>query len=117
MDTGSAFTITAEAQNQIVQSLSKERLAQNKMVYFRIAIESGGCSGFRYVFSFDTTPQEGDKILGTKEGPILVDASSYGFIEGAELVYEEDLMGAAFVIKKNPKAQVSCGCGASFSPL
>lgn len=117
METPYPFVITPEAQTQIDFVLSQERDKEQKEVYFRIAIEAGGCSGFQYVFSFDTLRQEDDKLLGTLQGPVIVDNMSYGFIEGAQLVYEEDLMGSTFIIKKNPKAQVSCGCGASFSPL
>ncbi len=117
MENITPFTITDEAQNQIVKSLSKEKQKGGKAVYFRISIESGGCSGFQYVFSFDSSVKEDDILIGTTEGPIVVDATSYGFIEGAQLTYEEDLMTAAFVIRKNPKAQLSCGCGSSFSPL
>jgi iron-sulfur cluster assembly accessory protein len=35
-------------------------------------------------------------------------------MEGAEIDFVDDLIGAAFRVK-NPQATASCGCGTSFS--
>jgi iron-sulfur cluster insertion protein len=37
------------------------------------------------------------------------------YVQGAEVDYVDDLMGAGFKIR-NPKAETTCGCGSSFSP-
>jgi len=39
---------------------------------------------------------------------------SMQYLQGAEIDYKEDLMGASFVIN-NPAATTTCGCGSSFS--
>jgi len=46
---------------------------------------------------------------------VLVDSMSWGYLQGAEIDYRDDAMGASFVIN-NPQAQTTCGCGSSFSP-
>jgi iron-sulfur cluster insertion protein len=38
------------------------------------------------------------------------------YVTGAEIDYVDDLQGSRFSIK-NPKAQSTCGCGSSFSPV
>ena len=43
-----------------------------------------------------------------------VENVSLGLLNGAEVDFVEDLMGASFQIK-NPNAASSCGCGNSFS--
>jgi iron-sulfur cluster insertion protein len=44
---------------------------------------------------------------------VLVDAMSMQYLQGAEIDYKEELMGASFTIK-NPNATTTCGCGSSF---
>ena len=45
---------------------------------------------------------------------VVVDDVSLDLLNGAEVDFVEDLMGASFQIK-NPNAASSCGCGNSFS--
>jgi len=80
----------------------------------RVFVTGGGCSGFQYGFTFDKQKNE-DDIQIVKEGvPFVVDSVSIQYLRGAEVVYEEGLEGARFVIN-NPNAKTTCGCGSSFS--
>lgn len=81
---------------------------------FRVMIFGGGCSGFQYNFSLDGTSREDDHLFEDKGVKIAVDEASLVLIDGCEIDYTEDLMGASFHIK-NPNASSSCGCGNSFS--
>mgnify|MGYP001252136602 FL=1 len=78
--------------------------------FFRIAVKGGGCSGFKYDFTFD------DKINGDdlKHQNIVVDKSSLDMLKGSEVDFSEELIGNSFKIS-NPKTKSSCGCGISFS--
>jgi iron-sulfur cluster insertion protein len=38
------------------------------------------------------------------------------YLQGAEVDFKNDNMGASFVIT-NPNAQTTCGCGSSFNPF
>ena len=78
--------------------------------FFRIAVKGGGCSGFKYDFSFDNKIDEND----LKYQNIVVDKSSLDMLRGSEVDFSEELIGNSFKIS-NPKTKSSCGCGVSFS--
>ena len=78
--------------------------------FFRITVKGGGCSGFKYDFSFDKTIDEND----LKHQNIVVDKSSLDMLKGSDVDFSEELIGASFKIS-NPKTKSSCGCGVSFS--
>src|SRR6267154_4884084 len=82
--------------------------------FLRVSVSGGGCSGFQYGFTFDDTRQVGDIIFERGGVQVVVDEVSLDLLNGAEIDFVEDMMGAAFQIK-NPNAASSCGCGNSFS--
>ena len=82
--------------------------------YFRVRVDGGGCSGFQYKFDFDKQ-KHGDDLEITAHGvTVLVDDMSQEFLQGAELDYVDELLGAYFKVS-NPNATASCGCGTSFA--
>jgi len=80
----------------------------------RVSVSGGGCSGFQYGFDIDATCAEDDLKIEKDGAVVLIDTLSIGFMEGAEIDYVDDLIGAAFQIN-NPNATASCGCGTSFA--
>ena len=78
--------------------------------YFRISVKGGGCSGFKYDFSFDNKIDEGDE----KYNNIIIDKASLKILKGSKIDFVSELMGTSFKIF-NPKTKSSCGCGISFS--
>ena len=78
--------------------------------FFRIAVKGGGCSGFKYDFTFDNKIDDGD----LKHENILIDKNSADLLKGSEVDYSEELIGNSFKIN-NPQSKSSCGCGVSFS--
>ena len=78
--------------------------------FFRIAVKGGGCSGFKYDFTFDNRIQEDD----LKHENIVIDKSSLEMLKGSKVEYANELIGNSFKIT-NPKTKSSCGCGISFS--
>ena len=78
--------------------------------FFRIAVKGGGCSGFKYDFTFDNKIDEND----LKHENIVVDKSSLNFLKGSLVDFSQELIGNSFKIS-NPKTKSSCGCGISFS--
>lgn len=80
----------------------------------RLQVDGGGCQGFEYQFIEETKTQD-DDVTFEKEGIMLItDDVSLPFLEGAEVDYVDDLIGAHFKVN-NPNASSSCGCGTSFS--
>ena len=78
--------------------------------FFRIAVKGGGCSGFKYDFSFDKEIDEND----LKHENIVIDKSSLEMLKGSQVDFARELIGSSFKIS-NPKTKSSCGCGVSFS--
>ncbi len=78
--------------------------------YFRITVQGGGCSGFKYNFSFDSKLEKNDVLFDQT----IIDKSSLDIIAGSTVDFKKEMIGESFVID-NPKASSSCGCGLSFS--
>ena len=78
--------------------------------FFRIAVKGGGCSWFKYDFTFDSKIDEND----SRHENIVVDKSSLDMLKGSQVDFSEELIGNSFKIS-NPKTKSSCGCGISFS--
>ena len=97
---------TKEANNEIKRIVSE----QEEDCYFRISVQGGGCSGFKYNFSFDGTIEKDDIVFNKT----IIDSSSLEIINGSVVDYQKEMIGSSFVIK-NPQAASSCGCGLSFS--
>jgi iron-sulfur cluster insertion protein len=104
-----AFSDTAAA--KVAQLIAEDGNAELKL---RIAVSGGGCSGFKYDFSFDETAAEDDFRIDKNGVCVLIDAISMQYLAGAEIDYEDNLEGARFLIK-NISASSTCGCGSSFS--
>ena len=78
--------------------------------FFRIEVKGGGCSGFKYDFSFDKKIDKDD----LKHENIVIDKSSLEMLKGSQVDFAQELIGSSFKIS-NPKTKSSCGCGVSFS--
>ena len=97
---------TKKAEQQILKIIKND----NKKKYFRITVQGGGCSGFKYNFGFDSKSNGDDIIFGKA----IIDKSSLDIISGSVVDFKKEMIGESFVID-NPKATASCGCGLSFS--
>ena len=97
---------TDRAKEQIEKITNEDQLKK----FFRISVKGGGCSGFKYDFSFDNKVDNKDIIFGKA----VVDKDSLDIISGSTIDFKKEMIGESFVIN-NPKASSSCGCGLSFS--
>ena len=105
------IVVTENAARRIAVLRTQEQ-AEN--AFLRIAVSGGGCSGFQYGFSFDDQRNDDDFLFERDGVTVVVDGVSLGLLNGAEVDFVEDLMGASFQVR-NPNAASSCGCGNSFS--
>lgn len=106
------LALTENAARKILNLIQEEKTMTPLM--FRIMISGGGCSGFQYGFSLDHKSNEDDHVFELNGVKVVVDEASLPLVEGAQIDYVEELIGASFVVK-NPNASASCGCGNSFS--
>jgi len=103
--------LAESAVTKLQEIFTEEGNPNNKL---RVFVQGGGCSGFQYGFTFDEEQGEDDFEFAAGDVKVLVDSMSMQYLQGAEIAYKEDLMGASFVIN-NPQATTTCGCGSSFS--
>ena len=102
---------TDSAANKVKELIEEEG---NNDLKLRVFVAGGGCSGFKYGFTFDELINEDDTVMERNGVKLLVDAMSFQYLAGAEIDYQENAEGAQFIIK-NPGASSTCGCGSSFS--
>ena len=100
------INFSQKAVEKINQLISKKPSG----TFFRISVKGGGCSGFKYDFTFDKNIENDD----VKQENIIIDKSSLKMLEGSSVDFSEELIGSSFKIS-NPKTKSSCGCGISFS--
>ena len=80
----------------------------------RVYVQGGGCSGFQYSFTFDDAAGPDDRVIEHMGVSVLIDDMSLDYLAGAEIHYEEELIGSWFTVR-NPNASSTCGCGTSFA--
>ena len=100
------INFTKKALDQINLLVAEKPLG----TFFRISVKGGGCSGFKYDFSFEKNVDSND----LKFKNIVVDKVSLEKLKGSEVDFSNELIGESFKIS-NPQTKSSCGCGISFS--
>lgn len=104
-------SLTDAAATKVLELRSREGKADARL---RLFVKSGGCSGFSYGLAFDDRLADDDRIEDHGGVPIVIDAFSAQYVDGAEIDYVDSLMGSGFAIN-NPNAVSSCACGSSFN--
>ena len=105
------ISMTENAKDKIRLLMNKRQTPEH---YLRIALQGGGCSGFKYHYDLVESPDEKDKVFEFDDIKVCIDIKSYLFLSGMEIDYEETIMRTGIVIN-NPNATRSCGCGESIS--
>jgi iron-sulfur cluster assembly accessory protein len=94
----------------------KNILARDNMPDYglRVAVVSGGCSGFSYGLDFEKQERPDDVVLSMDGLKIFLDPSSAHHLTGTVIDYVSSLQESGFRFT-NPNAKSTCGCGTSFS--
>ena len=92
-----------------INELRKIKGKQSLML--RVRVDGGGCSGFKYNLELTEDTKAGDIKFADS---VVSDDISIGFLDGATISFEKNLVGSEFKIN-NPNAASGCGCGTSFS--
>jgi iron-sulfur cluster insertion protein len=97
------------AHTKLVELLSSEEEING----VRIFVSGGGCGGMTYGMTFSEAPGETDAILEQDGLTLYVDAVALSFLNGVEIDFVEQGMGASFVFKNAFAATGGSGtCGA-----
>jgi iron-sulfur cluster assembly accessory protein len=104
------ITVTDRAVHRIAEIIAGETASP----VLRVSVEGGGCSGFQYKFDLVGDRSADDLVIERDGATVVIDPVSQQYMDGAEIDFVDDLIGASFKIN-NPVATASCGCGTSFS--
>jgi iron-sulfur cluster assembly accessory protein len=106
------ITLTENAQKKVAELIAAENV--DEVLALRVAVKSGGCSGFNYDMYFDSDVNGDDVVREFNGVRVVVDEASADLLKGSTLDFTDSLQGAGFHIT-NPNATRTCGCGNSFS--
>lgn len=104
------ITITRKAEEKIRELIEEDK----ETVGLRVYVKGGGCHGFQYGMSLESSMQEDDTVVEQGAVKVIMDSQSAPLLVGTEVDYVEHIQGSGFVMK-NPTAKTTCGCGSSFS--
>ena len=104
------ITMTSTAEDKIRELMQEEP----DTVGLRVFVKGGGCHGYQYGMSFESTMSEDDTVIEKGDVKIMMDPHSTPLLSGVEVDYVDTLQGSGFALK-NPHAKTTCGCGSSFS--
>ena len=108
-----ALTMTAAAEVEVRKFMDMEKVSP-EVGGLRVAVQPGGCSGFKYSLLIEDKPADDDTVV-TQEGfKVFVDPFSMQYLSGVTIDYVSSMQGSGFTFK-NPNASGGCGCGSSFS--
>jgi iron-sulfur cluster assembly accessory protein len=105
------ITLTPKA----VEKVKEIMAAQDPVpAALRLGVKGGGCSGFSYSMQFDNEKGLMDKSFEFDGLTLLVDGTSFMYLDGVTVDYLETLEGSGFKFD-NPNVKSTCGCGSSFN--
>jgi iron-sulfur cluster assembly accessory protein len=111
-NTNTVVSLTPAASQKLLGLMQEKQLSDHAL---RVFVAGGGCSGLQYGMTFDDEAHPGDSEFEVNGLKVRVDPMSLQYVRGANIDYQESLMGGGFKID-NPNAVSSCGCGSSFKP-
>ena len=105
---GDEITIHPAAQAKLLELVNAEEDINGVRIY----VSGGGCSGMSYGMTFAQGPSTYDAILEQDGLTLYIDAVALGFLNGVEIDFVEQNMGASFVFKNAFAATGGSGsCG------
>ena len=105
------FDVSQSAARRISELIKNE---PDSKVAIRVAVDSGGCSGFMYDYNLIDKVNDDDFILEKYGVKIAIDPLSQPYLDKCKLEFVVELGSAYFQIS-NPNAIAKCGCGNSFN--
>ena len=111
---GAGLVVTKSCAKRIRQLQSN---AKNEALQLRVSVESGGCSGFQYIFKMEDSAEitEDDAVFNRDGAKVVVDKGSLELIKGSTIEFEQELIRSSFAVVNNPQSESACGCGSSFA--
>ena len=108
-----AVNVTAAATVEVRKFMVAENVSPD-VGGLRVAVQPGGCSGFKYSLLIEDKPADDDTIVSQDGYRVFVDPFSMQYLNGVTIDYVTSMQGSGFTFK-NPSSTGGCGCGSSFS--
>jgi iron-sulfur cluster assembly protein len=102
--------LTESAANAVRTAIAR---ANAPVEGLRIAVDAGGCAGYKYLMGLVSEPDPDDIVVESDGVKVFVDRDSVAHIEGTTVDFVSGLQSSGFTFD-NPKAKSSCSCGKSF---
>ena len=107
------INVTPAAQEKLVELLNSE----DEVNAVRIFVSGGGCGGMTYGMTFAESPSPLDSVYQHDGLAVYIDAVALNYLEGVEIDYVQQGLGASFVFKNVFAATGGSGacsaCGAA----
>jgi iron-sulfur cluster assembly protein len=108
-----AVNLTAAAVVEVRKFMEMEKVSP-EVGGLRVAVQPGGCSGFKYSLLIEDKPADDDTVVPQDGFKVFVDPFSMQYISGVSIDYVTSMQGSGFTFK-NPNSTGGCGCGSSFN--
>jgi iron-sulfur cluster assembly protein len=102
--------LTESAQNAVRSAIAG---AGTPLEGLRIAVDAGGCAGFKYMMGLAAAPEPEDEVIESGGVKVFVERASLPLIAGTTVDFVIGLQNSGFTFD-NPQAKSSCSCGKSF---
>src|SRR6202453_5435093 len=103
--TTEAITLTDAAVSKVAELISAA--GADEPLALRVAVKSGGCSGFNYDMYFDSEVADDDVVSAFGDVKVVVDPASAELLLGASLDFTDGLQGAGFHITNRSEEHTS----------
>lgn len=107
------INVTPAAEEKLVELLNSE----DEVNGVRIFVSGGGCGGMTYGMTFSESPSPFDSVYKRDDLTVYIDAIALNYLEGVEIDYVQQGLGASFVFKNvfaSTGGSGTCGaCGAA----
>ena len=110
VETSNVITLTDTAAEKVRGFLDDAE--ETEEVSLRVAVQAGGCAGFRYALFFDDRALDNDVVEEQHGVTVRIDQMSAPYMQGAVIDWKESLEASGFSIE-NPNSSGSCACGDS----
>jgi len=105
--------VTPSAHEKLLELVNSEEEING----VRIFVSGGGCGGMTYGMTFAESPTPFDSVFQQDGLTIYIDAVALNYLEGVEIDYQQQGLGASFVFKNVFAATGGSGacsaCGAA----
>lgn len=102
--------LSDSAVQQIIKLMQQKPQAKG----LKLGVKQSGCAGFAYVLDLSYYPADNDLLFELGGAKLYVPLKAMPFLDGTTVDFVCEGLNQMFKFN-NPKAQLSCGCGESFS--